>query len=92
MNWRKKFDLYNAPSFEQAAGNNGGEAGQNQWVVITAPVEIILNIDWRNKIDLYNAHLLAATAATAKAGKFFKIQIKQPISVGMWAEEINQRA
>jgi hypothetical protein len=28
--------------------------------------------------------------ATAKAGKFFKIQIKQPISVGMWAEEFNQ--
>jgi hypothetical protein len=28
--------------------------------------------------------------STAKAEKFFKIQIKQPISVGMWAEEFNQ--
>ena len=50
----------------------------------------IKNIDWRGKIDLYNAHLFDATAATAKAEKFFKIQIKQPISVGMWAGEFNR--
>ena len=42
-------------------------------------------------IDLYNAHLFAATAATAKAVKFFKIQIKQPISVGMWIEELIEK-
>ena len=49
-----------------------------------------LNIDWRGINDLYNAHLFDATVSTAKAEKFFKIQIKQPISVGMWAEEFNQ--
>jgi len=30
-------------------------------------------------------------AATAKAEKFFKIQIKQPISVGMWIEELIEK-
>ena len=47
------------------------------------------NTDWRMIIDLYNAHLFDATVSAAKAEKFFKIQIKQPISVGMWAEEVN---
>ena len=41
--------------------------------------------------DLYNAHLFDATVSTAKAEKFFKIQIKQPISVGMWIEELIEK-
>ena len=82
MNWRKKIDLYNARLLAVTAS----KLPDSLSVKI---VQIVLNIDWRIKLDLYNAHLLAATAATAKAEKLFKIQIKQSISVGMWAEEFN---
>ena len=97
MNWRKNLDLYNAPLFVTAVGSYGGKVCQihqavkwNCFAVIWNDFKIVLNIDWRGKIDLYNAHLFDATVSTAKAEKFFKIQIKQPISVGMWAGEFNR--
>ena len=85
MNWRQKFDLYNArlSLLRQQVG----------WFLKAVKrLGFRENIDWREIFDLYNAHLFAATVATAKAEKFFKIQTKQSISVGMWAKEFNQRA
>ena len=93
MNWRDESDLYNAHLFAaKVASLSASRDSKNAvWKCFGSDANCFNNIsktDWREIIDLYNAHLFAATAATAKAVKLFKIQIKQPISVGMWTEEL----
>ena len=79
FSWRFVFTRYNArPLAAKAQGEQSRKAAKER--------KEVGNTGWRSLEGLYNAPLSQPRLQGDRNKKFFKIQIKQPISVGMCAE------